>query len=172
MSGKSINFGDKKINKSDFYKNKKLFKIEDIAILKILVTKKESYGTKNSLKYFIEYNDDDAIRPLFIKLPQMIGYVKYFYSNKTMSFKVDNKLLKEYTKIWENISNLMNIKFDSESVYGDNDKYIKTKMKLYGDKINTNFQGKKIPKENASYKCLSLIMLLHITMYRLCYYSK
>ena len=32
MSGKSVNFGDKKINKSNFYKNKKLFKIEDIDI--------------------------------------------------------------------------------------------------------------------------------------------
>ena len=53
----------------------------------------------------------------------------------------------------------MNIKFDSEPVYGDNDKYIKTKIKLYGDKTNRNFQGKEIPKENASYKCLSLIML-------------
>ena len=53
----------------------------------------------------------------------------------------------------------MNIEFDSEPNYGDNDKYIKTKIKLYGDKINTNFQGKKVPKENASYGCLSLIML-------------
>ena len=53
----------------------------------------------------------------------------------------------------------MNIKFDSEPVYGDNDKYIKTKIKLYGDKINTNFEGKKIPKENALCKCLSLIVL-------------
>ena len=53
----------------------------------------------------------------------------------------------------------MKTKFDSEPVYGDNDKYIKTKIKSYGDKINTNFQGKKIPKENTSYKCLSLIML-------------
>ena len=52
----------------------------------------------------------------------------------------------------------MNIQFDSGSVYGDNDKYIKTKIKVYGDKIDTNFQGKKIPKENASYKCLSLIL--------------
>ena len=78
-----------------------------------------------------------------------------------MSFKVgDNKLLKKYNKIWEKISNLMNIEFDSEPVYDDNDKRIKTKIKLYGDKINTNFQGKKIPKENASYKSLSLIMLL------------
>ena len=83
MSGKSINFGDKKINKSNFYKDKKLFKVEDTDISKILVFKKESYGTKNSLKYFIGYNDDDAIRPLFIKIPQMIGYVKHFDSNKT-----------------------------------------------------------------------------------------
>ena len=90
----------------------------------------------------------------------MIDYVKCFDSNKTMSFiATDNKLLKKYNKIWEKANNLMNIKFDSEPVYGDNDKYIKTQIKLYGGKINTNFQGKKIPKENASYKCLSLIML-------------
>ena len=135
MSGKSINFEAKNINKSNFYKNKKLLKIEDIDINKILVSKKESYGTKNYLKYFIGYNDDDVIRPLFIKLPQMICYVKHFHSNKTMSFKAsDNKLLKKYNKIWKKISNLINIKFDSEPVYGDNDKCVKTKIKLYGDK--------------------------------------
>ena len=50
-------------------------------------------------------------------------------------------------------------KVDSEPVCGDNDKYIKTKIKPYGDKVNTNFQGNKIPKKNASYKCLSLIVL-------------
>ena len=53
----------------------------------------------------------------------------------------------------------MNIKFDSEPVYGDNDKYIKTKTKIYEDRIITNLQSKKIPKENASYKRLSLIVL-------------
>ena len=56
-------------------------------------------------------------------------------------------------KIGKQISNLMNIKFDSEPVYGDNDKYIKTKIKLYGDEIKRNFQGKKIPKENAGCVC-------------------
>ena len=100
MDGKSIIFEDKKINKSNFYKNKKLFNIHDLDVNKILISKKESYGTKNSLKYFIGYNDDDAIRPLCIKLPQMIGYVENFDSNKTMSFKVsNNKLLKKYNKI-------------------------------------------------------------------------
>ena len=61
MSGKSINFEDKKINKSNFYKNKKLFNIHDLDVHKLLVSKKESYSTKNSLKYFIAYNDDQVI---------------------------------------------------------------------------------------------------------------
>ena len=56
MSGKSINFEDKKINKSTLFKNKKLFNIHDLDVNKILVSKNESYGTKNSLKYFIGYN--------------------------------------------------------------------------------------------------------------------
>ena len=48
MSGKNVKFGDKEINKSNFYKNKKLFKIEDIDINNILVSKKEPYGTKKN----------------------------------------------------------------------------------------------------------------------------
>ena len=153
MSGKSINFDDKKINKSSFYKNKKLFSLNDIVVNKILVSKQESsYGTKNSLKYFIGYNDGDVIRALCIILPQMIDYIKHFDSNKTMSFKVsDNKLLKKYNKIWERVGNLLNIEFDSEPFYDDVDKYIKTKIKMYGDRVNKNIQGKKVPKENASY---------------------
>ena len=73
MSGKSINFGDEKINKSNFYKSKKLFNLHDLDVNEVLVSKKESYGTKRSLKYFTGYNDDDVIRPLCIKLPQMLN---------------------------------------------------------------------------------------------------
>ena len=90
----------------------------------------------------------------------MIGYVKQFDSNKTMSFKVsDNKILKKYKMIWVKVGNLLNIEFVSEPVYGDVDKYIKTKIKIYGNRVNTNFQDQKVPKENSSYKCISLIML-------------
>ena len=154
MSGKNIVFDDTKIIKSIFYKNKKLFNRYGIEVDKILISKKEPYGKKSSFKYFLGY-DDDVIRPLCIKPRQMIGYVKHFDSNKTMSFKVnDNRPLKNYTKISEKVSILMNIEFDSEPVYGDNDKYITAKIKSHGDKLNTNFQGKKIPKENASYNCL------------------
>ena len=50
MSGKNINFDDKKILKSEFYKNKKVKSIDDIDVNKILVSKKEQDGTKNSFK--------------------------------------------------------------------------------------------------------------------------
>ena len=92
----------------------------------------------------------------------MIGYVKCSDHNMTMSFIADDKeLLKEYTKIWEKIRDLIGKKFDSEHVYGDKD--IKTKIKSYNNDIRTNFHGegnsRKVPKERCSYKCLSLIEL-------------
>ena len=102
MSEKNINFDDKKIRKSTFYKKKTINNIEDIDVNSILVSKNEPYGTKNSLKYFIGYNDNDIIRPLCIRLPQITGYARKFDENATMSFVVKNKqLLKKYTKIWE-----------------------------------------------------------------------
>ena len=97
MSGKNINFNDKKIKKSIFYKNKAINNIEEIDVNNILVSKKESYGNKNSFKYFIGYNDNDNIRPLCIRLSQMTGYVRKFDENATMSFIVKNKqLFKKY----------------------------------------------------------------------------
>ena len=80
MSEKNVNFGDKKI--------KKVAKIDDIDVNKILVSKEEPYGTKNSFKYFIGYNDNDVIRPLCIKLPQMTGYVRKFEGNTTMPLRL------------------------------------------------------------------------------------
>ena len=160
MSGKNINFDDEKILKSYFYKNEKQFQIDDVNVNKILVSKKEPYGTKNALKYFIGYNDNDVIRPLCLRLSQMTGYAKKFNENMTMSFRVNNKqLLKNYNKIWEKIEKLMRIDFESKPVYGDDDKYIKTKIKIYAGSVITNFHNKKVSKEKTPCKCLSIIIL-------------
>ena len=159
MSGKNINFEDKK-KKSDFYKNKKAFQIDKIAVSKIQIPKKEQYGTKYALKHFIGYNDNDVIRQLCLRLPQMTGYAKKINENETMSFKANNKqFLKNYNKIWEKVEKLLKINFESKPVYGDDDKYIKTKIKIYGGSMITNFHNKKMSKEKAPCKCLSIIML-------------
>ena len=54
MSEKNINFNDKKVRKSTFYKNKKICSIDDIDVNNILVSKKESYGTKNLLNTLLD----------------------------------------------------------------------------------------------------------------------
>ena len=150
----------KKFRKALFLKNKTINTIEKNGVNNILVSKKEAYGNKNSFKYFIGYNDNDTIRPLCIKLPQMTGYTKKFNSNATMSFIVkDKQLLKNYIKIWYKIEELMKINFESNPVYGDDVKYIKTKIKRYAGSVITNFHNKKIPKEKAPCKCLSMIIL-------------
>ena len=100
MNGKNINFNDKKIRESIFYKDKAINNVEDIDVNNILVSKKEPYGNKNSFKYFIVFNDNDVIRPLCIRLSQMTGYARNINENATMSFIAkDKKLLKSYTKI-------------------------------------------------------------------------
>ena len=71
----------------------------------------------------------------------MIGYLKEFDNSITMSLRVDDsKLFKKYCKIWKTMKGLLGIELDSEPVYDDTDSYIKTKVKMYNNKVSTNFQ--------------------------------
>ena len=90
MSGKNINFDDKKSRKAAFTKTKEYIVLTTL----MLVSKTEPYGRKNFLKYFIGYNDNDNIRPLCIRLPQMTGNARKFDENATMSFIVKKNILK------------------------------------------------------------------------------
>ena len=174
MYGLSIIFDDRKIKNNIFYRSRKPFNASDIDVNKIAISKEVVYRTKNSLKCFAGFIDEDhVIRPLLLKLPQMIGYLKEFDHSMTMPSRVDDsKLFKKYCKIWKTIKPLLGIEFDSEPVYGDTDSYIKTKVKMYHNKVNTNFQGKETPKGDSSYRCLSLIMLDSVVKVRKKYYPQ
>ena len=85
MSENSINFdnnNNKKKKKRLSQQKQKVFNIDDMDVNKILVSKKEIYGQCNSFKYFIGYNDNDVIRPLYLELSQMTGYINKFDENK------------------------------------------------------------------------------------------
>ena len=144
MSWNNINFDDKKIKKGQFYKNKKVFQIDDVDINKIVVSKKEPYGTKNMVKYFIGYNDNNVISLLCVRLPQMTDYPKKLNENVTMSFRANNKQLsKNYNKIWKKTEKLLAIDFESKPIYGDDDKYIKRMITVWLQIFIT----KKYPKK-------------------------
>ena len=133
MNTKNINVEDKKIEKTEFYKNKKIFNIDDIDVNKILVSKKEPYGKNNSLTYFIGYNYNDVIRSLCLKLSKTTGYINEFNENKNtilMSLRVnDEQLFKKCSKIWKKVKKLMRIDFESKRTYGYDDKYENAKRR-------------------------------------------
>ena len=76
------------------------------------------------------------------------AYRRDFDKTKCMSFLIkDEKLLEKYNEIWKKVSKIIKKEFDNNPVY--NEKYIKTKIKSYNGKINTNFHNNKIPKEGS-----------------------
>ena len=86
-------------------------------------------------------------------------YAKYFDKNsKYMNLLVNDKeMLEKYFGIWNKIKGLIKKEFNSEPVY--NDKYIKTKIKIYNNKVYKNFQHNKITKDNEYCARLSVILL-------------
>ena len=115
----------------------------DINVDNIFISK--LVKTKTNSKYCIGYLDK-AIRPLVLTIPKRSGYVKKFKvkegdkykKNKLMSFRIDNEnLLEKHKAIWTKIEDLKNIKLNALPVYDD--RYIKAKMRTYGDKVCINF---------------------------------
>ena len=89
----------------------------------------------------------------------MNAHAKYFDKNsKYINHLVkEEKILKKYLKIQNKTKSLMTKELSSEPVY--NDKYIKTKIKIYSDKVYTNFQHNKIQKDNKYCAYLFVILL-------------
>ena len=108
---KALIFGEDCINNNAFHKNKRTISIDKVDIKRRVLSKKDLYGNKSLFKYIIRYTyiGNVFIIPLFIRLPQVNGYVKYFdNSNKYIRFKVHHKqLLQKYNEIWGKIRNLL-----------------------------------------------------------------
>ena len=160
MELEAVYFGENGIIKSAFHKNKKPININEVHIEEIVLPHKKSY-IKDSFKYFIGYKHKGNTfpSPLCTKLPQMNAYVKHFDKNKKyINLLISNKeILKKYSEIWDKVKGLIKKEFDSESMY--NVKYIKTKIKIYNNRLNTNFRHNKTPRDNEYFACLSIILL-------------
>ena len=66
-------------------------------------------------------------------------------------------MLEKYNKIWNKVSKVIEKRFDSVPIY--NNKYLKTKIKSYKGKVNTNFHDDKVPKNGSHYICLSVSLI-------------
>ena len=103
-------------------------------------------------------NNDDIIKPLFIILPQMNGYIKYFDDGgKNMSYVTDDeKFYEKYDEIWNAVKSLLKLKFAASPVR--NDKYILAKLKIFKKKNLATFNNNNIvPIEKNHYICIPAI---------------
>ena len=86
-----------------------------------------------------------------------------------MSFCIDDeKLLEKYKAIWTKIEYLKNNELNSLPVYDD--RYIKTKIKTYGDKFYTNFRGLNVPEDDIECQFFTVISIDSLLVYNNKYY--
>ena len=157
MSLRKVKFGNKKVNKKQFYSSKEAISLDSVDLNKIAVSKKWKIND-TTYKHICGYLNNDAIQPLHVILPQMDGYIKYFDDGgKNMSFVTDDeKIYKKYNEIWEVVRNLLKIDFTVNPVRDDI--YLVAKLKIF-DRINrTKFNNNNyIPMERNHYICIPVI---------------
>ena len=156
MSLRKIKFGNKKVNKKEFYLSKQAISLDFVDLNKIVVSKKRKIDN-TTYKYFCGYLNNDVIKPLCVILPQMNGYIKYFNDGgKNMSFVTDDeKVYEKYNEIWEVIRNLLKIDFTVNPVRDDI--YLVAKLKIFNKINKTTFTNNAIPMEKNHYICIPAI---------------
>ena len=157
MSLRKIKFGNKEVNKKEFYSSKQAISLDSVDLNKIVVSKKWKIND-TTYKHICEYLNNDTVQPLCVILPQMDGYIKYFDdSGKNMSFVTDDeKIYKKCNEIWEVIRNLLKIDFTVNPVRDDI--YLAAKLKIFNKINRTTFNNNNyIPIERNHYICIPVI---------------
>ena len=156
MGSRKIKFGDKEVDRKEFYSSKQAISLDSVDLSKIVVSNKWkiNYAT---YKYSCGYLNNDVIQPLCIILPKMSGYIKYFDDNgKNMSFVTDDEeVYKKYNEIWEVVRKLLKVKFTVNPIRDD--KYIIAKLKIFNRINRTTFTDNIIPIERNNYTCIAAI---------------
>ena len=156
MSSRKIKFGDKEVDKKEFYLSKQAISLDSVDLNKIVVSNKWKIND-TTYKYLCGYLNNDTIQPLCAILPQMNGNIKYFDDGgNNMSFVTDDEeIYEKYYEIWEVVRKLLKLKFTVGPVRDD--KYIIAKLKIFNRINRTTFTDNAIPIEKNLYTCIPAI---------------
>ena len=156
MSSQKIKFGDKEVDKKEFYSSKQAILLDSIDLSKIVVSSKWKIND-TTYQYFCGYLNNDVIQPLCVILSQMSRYIKYFDNGgKNMSFVTDDKeVYEKYNEIWNVVKKLLKSKCTVSPIRDD--KYILAKLKIFKNVNMTTFTNDVIPIEKAHYTSISAI---------------
>ena len=157
MSLRKIKFGNKEVNKKEFYSSKQAISLDSVDLNKVVASKKSKIND-TTYKHICGYLNNDTIQLLCVILPQVDGCIKYFDDGgKNMSFvTVDEKIYKKYNEIWEVVRNLLKIDFTVNPVRDDI--YLVAKLKIFSKINRTTFNNNNyISMERNHYICIPVI---------------
>ena len=88
MSEKTLKFNNIRHNKKEFHKSKEPIDLLSVNVDQIVVSDTFKHNN-DGFKYFVGYQEGWIVNSLYIILPQMSGYIKYFENGgKNMSFLI------------------------------------------------------------------------------------
>ena len=156
MNSQKIKYGNKEVDKNEFFSSKQAILLDSVDLSKIVVSNKWEIND-TTYKYLCGYLNNDVIQPLCVILPQMSGYIKYFDDGGTnMSFVTDDEeIYEKHNEIWEVVRKLLKLKFTVDPILDD--KYIITKLKIFKKINRTTFTDNIIPFEKNHYTCIPAI---------------
>ena len=156
MSSRKVKFGDKEVDKKEFYSAKQAISLDSVDLNEIVVSKKWKTND-TTYKYLCGYFNNDVIQSLCVILPQMSEYIKYFDDGgKNISFVTDDeKVYEKYNEIWKVVRKLLKLKFTVGPIRDD--KHMIAKLKLFNRINRTTFTDNFIPIERNNYTCIAAI---------------
>ena len=156
MNSQKIKYGNKEVDKNEFFSSKQAILLDSVDLSKIVVSNKWEIND-TTYKYLCGYLNNDVIQPLCVILPQMSGYIKYFDDGGTnMSFVTDDEeIYEKHNEIWEVVRKLLKLKFTVDPILDD--KYIIAKLKIFKKINRTTFTDNIIPFEKNHYTCIPAI---------------
>ena len=144
-------FGQIEVASKDFHKQRKITDIFTIDVNKVVLSDKVPYNNGKDWRYTVGYQvDGETIIPLFIKTPKNIfSYsVSQYDKNSayTMSFNVfeAKEWVSQYKNIWNELESQLLEKLATGSIKREG-KYAHDKLKMWKERIKTNFHGQDVP---------------------------
>ena len=116
-----------------------------IDVNKVILSEKVSCNNGKDCRYIVGHQVIEALMPLFLKTPKNIfSYGASQYDKNSMSFNVSEarKWVSQYEKIWNEVELQLLAKLATEPIKG---KYVHGKLKMWKERIKTNFHGEYVP---------------------------
>ena len=145
-----LKFGQKEFPAKGFYGQRHISDMFTTDINKVVISDKVPLNNGKDCRYIVGYKHDNALIPLFIKMPKNIfchGVSQYDKSSAyTMSFKAseEKEWVAQYKNIWNEFESQLFEKMATELIKRE-DRYVHGKLKTCKERIKTNFHGQNVP---------------------------